>query len=101
MTPDQIEKIDVASMHILENVGVVFRDPIALEDWRKAGAKLDGDRVYLDRGLVRELIKTIPESFTYHARNPANNLPFGLDHSKAFSYAAGDPFDRPSHRRTF
>ena len=29
-------------MDILENVGVVFRDDIALEDWRKAGAKVDG-----------------------------------------------------------
>jgi trimethylamine--corrinoid protein Co-methyltransferase len=30
----QIEMIDAASMDILENVGVQFRDPIALEDWR-------------------------------------------------------------------
>jgi len=26
MTPEQVEKIDSASMNILENVGVVFRD---------------------------------------------------------------------------
>ena len=35
MTAEQIEKIDEASMRILEEVGVVFRDPVALEDWRK------------------------------------------------------------------
>ncbi len=39
----QVERIDDASMSILENVGIVFRDPIALEDWRKAGA--DGLRL--------------------------------------------------------
>ena len=39
MTPDQIERIDNASMDILENVGIVFRDEIALSDWKKAGAK--------------------------------------------------------------
>ena len=77
MDGSQVEKIDAASMDILENVGVQFRDPIALEDWRKAGAKVEGEIVYLDRGLVRELIATIPEQFTYHARNPANNVALG------------------------
>jgi trimethylamine--corrinoid protein Co-methyltransferase len=72
---DQIEKIDKASMDILEEVGVVFRDPVALEDWKSVGADVRGERVHLDRGLIRELIKTIPSSFTYHARNPDNNLP--------------------------
>ena len=69
--------IDNASMDILENVGVQFRDPIALEDWRKAGAKVVGEMVYLDRGLVRDLIATIPSDFTYHARNPENNVRLG------------------------
>jgi len=73
----QVEAIDAASMDILENVGVVFRDEIALADWTAAGAKVVGERVYLDRGLVRDLIATIPETFTYHARNPANNIPLG------------------------
>jgi trimethylamine--corrinoid protein Co-methyltransferase len=81
MDQEQIEKIDNASMDILEQVGVVFRDSIALEDWKKAGADVRGETVHLDRGLIRELIKTIPSSFTYHARNPNNNLPFGHDHS--------------------
>ena len=73
----QVERIDAASMDILENVGVVFRDDIALEDWRRAGAKVEGETVYLDRGLVRELIKTIPERFTYHARDPQKNVALG------------------------
>jgi trimethylamine--corrinoid protein Co-methyltransferase len=93
MTPEQVEKIDAASMDILENVGVVFRDPIALTDWTRTGAKVVGERVYLDRALVRDLIATIPESFTYHARNPANNLPFGADHA-IFVPMTGAPFLR-------
>jgi len=93
MTPDQIEKIDAASMDILENVGVQFRDDIALADWKAAGAKVEGEMVYLDRHLVRELIATIPETFTYHARNPANSLPFGSDHGM-FIPMTGAPFLR-------
>ena len=93
MNAEQIVKIDEASMDILEEVGVVFRDEIALEDWRRVGADVRGETVHLDRALVRELIATIPETFTYHARNPAHNLPFGKDHS-IFIPMTGAPFLR-------
>ena len=93
MNPEQVEQIDAASMDILENVGVVFRDPIAIADWTRAGARVVGERVYPDRALVRALIGTIPETFTYHARNPANNLPFGADHA-IFVPMTGAPYLR-------
>ncbi|MGX9356693.1 trimethylamine methyltransferase family protein [Roseobacteraceae bacterium S113] len=93
MSREQIERIDAASMDILENVGVVFRDDIALEDWRKAGAKVVGETVYLDRHLVRELISIIPETFTYHARDPKKSLPFGRDHAM-FVPMTGAPYLR-------
>ena len=41
MDQEQIEKIDDASMAILEEVGVDFRDEIALKDWKEAGAHVD------------------------------------------------------------
>ncbi len=93
MTSDQIIKIDAASMDILENVGVHFRDEIALADWKGAGAKVVDEVVYLDRNLIRELITTIPETFTYHARNAANSLPFGKDHG-IFIPMTGAPYLR-------
>ena len=77
MSLDEIKKIDDASMDILEEIGVVFRDDIALEDWRRAGARVDGDRVRFDRFMIRELIKTIPPEITYHARNPEKNVDVG------------------------
>lgn len=89
----QVEQIDSASMDILENVGVQFRDEIALEDWKKAGAKVDGEMVFLDRGLVRDLIATIPSDFTYSARNPTNNVRLGGPHS-IFVPMTGAPFVR-------
>ncbi|WP_297772396.1 trimethylamine methyltransferase family protein [uncultured Roseovarius sp.] len=89
----QVERIDAASMDILENVGVVFRDEIALADWKRAGAKVVGERVYLDRGLVRELIATIPADFTYHARDPQKNVRLGGPHS-IFVPMTGAPYLR-------
>ena len=70
-----------------------FRDEIALADWKGAGAKVVDEVVYLDRNLVRELITTIPETFTYHARNAANSLPFGKDHG-IFIPMTGAPYLR-------
>ena len=93
MNGSQVERIDAASLDILENVGIHFRDEIALEDWRRAGAKIEGELVYLDRGLVRELISSIPPDFTYQARNPANNLRLGGKHS-VFVPMTGAPFLR-------
>lgn len=94
MDQEQIEKIDKASLDILEEVGVVFRDEQAIADWKRVGADVrDDDRVHLDRGLVKELIATIPSSFTYHARNRDNNLPFGHDHS-IFIPMTGAPYLR-------
>ena len=88
-----IERIDAASMSILEDVGVVFRDTIALEDWRRVGADVRNETVHLDRDLVRELIAEIPSEFTFHARDPAKNLPFGHSHS-IFVPMTGAPYLR-------
>ncbi len=74
---EQIEKIDSASMDILEEVGVIFRDPIALEQWKQAGARVQGDLVKFDRHQIRELISTLPSSITYHARDPQKSVHIG------------------------
>ena len=91
--PIRSSEIDNASMSILEDVGVLFRDRRRSRTGSGRGPSRDGDRVHLDRGLVRELIATIPSSFTYHARNPENNLPFGGTHS-IFVPMTGAPFLR-------
>jgi trimethylamine--corrinoid protein Co-methyltransferase len=93
MDGSQVERIDNASMDILENVGVHFRDEIALEDWKRAGAKVEGETVYLDRGLVRELIASIPSDITYHARDPQKNVKLGGRNS-IFVPMTGAPFLR-------
>ena len=93
LDPGQIEKIDGASMDILEEVGVVFRDPVAIEDWKRAGARVEGELVKFDRNQIRELISTIPHSITYHARNPDHNLGIGGRHGM-FVPMTGAPYLR-------
>lgn len=93
MNDEQIVRIDEASMSILEEVGVVFRDRVALADWKKAGARVDGDRVYFDRDQIRELISTIPSDIRYVARNPENNVDIGGPNA-VFVPMTGAPFIR-------
>ena len=56
MDEEQIQRIDQASMHILEDIGVHFRDPIAIADWKATGAKVVNETVFLDRGLVNAAV---------------------------------------------
>ena len=101
MTEEQVQRIDKASMDILEEVGVVFRDPVALEDWTRAGADVRGERVHLDRGMVRELISTIPAEITIHARDPEKTVRSGGP-SAIFVPMTGAPYlrDLEDERRT-
>ena len=71
ISPDQIEQLHQASMHILENVGLDFLDAEALDIWQNAGAKVNRatQHVWLDRGLVLEAVAKAPASFTWRARN--------------------------------
>lgn len=82
LTPDQMEQIDRASMHILENVGLEFLDDEALAYWQRAGASVDPAtrRVRLDGGLVRELVAQAPAQFRLQARNPQHKLTIGGNH---------------------
>jgi trimethylamine--corrinoid protein Co-methyltransferase len=91
MDEEQVRRIDDASMAILEQVGVVFRDEIALQDWKRAGARIEGERVYFDRAQIRELIASIPSEITYHARDPSKNVTVGGNQS-IFVPMTGAPY---------
>lgn len=75
----QLEQIDAASLSILARTGLVFNSQPALAHFREAGARVDGQRVYLDRSMVAAALATVPAQFTVHARNPANSLNIGGD----------------------
>lgn len=90
---EQVERIHDASMRILEEIGVDFRDPIALDDWKKAGAQVAGDRVRLDRALVMELISSIPSTITLHARDSEKTVTLG-DGCSIFVPMTGAPYIR-------
>lgn len=89
--PDGVARIHKAVVRILSETGIVFRDARALEHWKQAGAKVDGDRVRIPEALLMELISSVPSGYVYNARNPARTVPVGGNNS-IFANCYGSPF---------
>ena len=89
-----------ASMEILEDVGIDFRDDDALARWKDAGADVAGSRVRIDRALLMDLVAKAPEVITWNARNPERTVDVG-GRSMVFAPTYGSPFvlDLENRRR--
>ncbi|AHK45133.1 MULTISPECIES: trimethylamine methyltransferase family protein [Ensifer] len=103
LSEDALEAIHQASLTILEEIGMDVILPEARQRMKAAGADITPgtDRVRFDRGLIMEMIASVPSSFTMHARNPARNVAIG-GNNLVFAQIASAPFvaDREGGRRT-
>ena len=91
LTSHQVEQIHETSINILDQIGIEFSYPPALDVLRKGGARVEGQRVYFSPQLVERQIKKAPAQFTLHARNPENNVVIGGDNI-VFVPGYGAPF---------
>ncbi|MDX1613657.1 MAG: trimethylamine methyltransferase family protein [Candidatus Promineifilaceae bacterium] len=91
LTANQVQQIHEASLAILAHTGVVFDSPSALAHFRQAGARLEGQRVFLDRTLIEAALAAAPPSYTLHARNPAYTITIDRDHC-AVMPGGGPPY---------
>ncbi|MBT8370547.1 MAG: trimethylamine methyltransferase family protein, partial [Deltaproteobacteria bacterium] len=91
LTKNQVEKVHETSLRILEEIGLDFGYPPALEVLKKGGAKVDGQRVFFSPGLVDEQIKNAPAEFTIYARSPEHNVLIG-GRNTVFAPGYGAPF---------
>lgn len=93
LSADDVERLHQASMRILEEIGIRFMEPEALDIWARAGAEVDRSTqiVKMDRGLVLEAIAKAPARFTLRARNPEKSVPVGGDYT-IFATTSGVPF---------
>ena len=92
LTEDQVEAIHLASLHILEDIGMDFLHPEALDLLGTAGADVESgtQRVRIDRELLLEKVALAPSRFTLHARNPAHHVAIG-NSNIAFCTVASAP----------
>jgi len=90
VTPDGMDRIHANSMRILEEIGLHFLDEDALATLKKAGCKVDGECVFMDREWVMEMVGKAPSTFTMHARNPDRNFEMGGNNMN-FGYVSSPP----------
>ncbi|WDP88410.1 MAG: trimethylamine methyltransferase family protein [Desulfobacter sp.] len=91
LTREQIHIIHNAAMRILNQTGVAFKLPEAIEIFKAHGFNTDGDKVYFEESQVLKALETVPREFTIMARNPEKSVRLGGDHF-AFGPAWAAPF---------
>lgn len=90
---ERLEAIHDASMRILEEIGIEFRDSIALASWREAGADVTQTRVRIPRKLLMEKVAMAPSTYRFCGRNPERSVEVG-GRSMAFAPIYGSPYVR-------
>ena len=70
VSDDELESLHLASLEVLETIGIDVMLPQARDYFENAGASVDGERVRIPGDLVMQAIATVPSGFTFHARNP-------------------------------
>lgn len=91
LSSDDLDLIHDQTMRVLNEVGVFVPADGALEIFTKHGARVDGQRVYLDEGLVLRALSSVPSEFTIHARDAERSVVIGGD-GQVLAPAYGAPF---------
>ena len=76
LSDSQMEHIHQATLEILAEIGVRFREREALAIFQKGGAQVDGDLVRIPRALVDWALRAVPKNLTLYDQkgNPAIEL---------------------------
>ena len=102
LSTDEIESIHQASLKVLNEIGMDFLYPEALDLLRKSGGvKIEGERVRFEAAFIEEYLSYAPSEFTIHARNPENSTRIGGD-NMVFGTVGSPPscYDMEGGRRT-
>jgi trimethylamine--corrinoid protein Co-methyltransferase len=92
LSEEGVQTIHRASMRLLKETGMLIVDyPSAVELFRRHGAKVEGERIWIDEDTLMHFVRQTPSEFTLLARNPANNVPIG-GRNMVFSPVYGPPF---------
>ncbi|TGT57772.1 trimethylamine methyltransferase [Mesorhizobium sp. M00.F.Ca.ET.170.01.1.1] len=79
VSADQLEHIHQASLTVLREVGIDFRDELALAQWKEAGADVRGQRVHIDGELIESLLAKAPSRFEMTGRGDNTRFEIGVD----------------------
>ena len=93
LSEESMAVLDKGWRRIVSELGIEFMKPEAVELFKAAGMRTDGDKVFFDPDFVLEQVAKAPREFDIQARNPANTVHIG-GNSMVFSSVYGSPFVR-------
>src|SRR4051794_20622115 len=93
LSEEAMDVLDRGWRRIVSELGVEFMLPEAVEYFRAAGQKVEGDKVFLDPEFVLEQVAKAPREFDLVARNPDHTVHIGGNHM-VFASVYGCPFIR-------
>ncbi len=91
LSSEDLNRIHDASMEILKETGIAFKEPHALTLFKNRGFKVENNIVFFDEQQIQTAIGHAPSRFILHARNPEHNVAIGED-DFVFAPAYGAPF---------
>ncbi len=82
LNPDEVQRIHIATLEVIETVGVRFPSTRALDIWEAHGATVDRDSmvVKVPGQIIEDALKQAPPIYTLAARDPAQDLPMDGNH---------------------
>jgi trimethylamine--corrinoid protein Co-methyltransferase len=98
LSEDAMAVLDRGWRRIVTEIGIEFLLDEAVEEFRKAGQTVDGNKVVLDPDFLLEQVAKAPREFELQARNPERSVHIGGDHM-AFASVYGCPFVREGDTR--
>src|SRR3954469_4914121 len=98
LSEEAMDVLDRGWRRLVSELGVEFMLPEAVEYFRAAGQKVEGDKVFLDPEFVLEQVAKAPREFDLLARNPDRTVHIGGKHM-VFSGVYGPPFVREGDTR--
>jgi trimethylamine---corrinoid protein Co-methyltransferase len=98
LSEDAMAVLDRGWRRIVTEIGIEFLLDEAVEEFRKAGQKVEGNKVVLDPEFLLEQVGKAPREFDLQARNPEKTVHIGGDHM-AFASVYGCPFVREGDTR--
>ena len=98
LSPEAMEQLERGWRRLISEVGVEFMTDRALEAFRSAGQKVEGNTVLLDPDFVLEQVAKAPREFDIQARNPDRSVHIGGE-AMAFGAVYGPPFVRRGDTR--
>ena len=72
-----IQNIHAGVLEILEDIGIEFMNPQALDILEKGGATVNGENVRIGRDLLNEMLAHVPAEFSITPRNPERAIRLG------------------------